>query len=223
VLHCDGTVDGGPGLTAFTTSTLQMFAPAGGAARDTFPCVPYAILDFSSGALFPTLDAGYRTGTGLQVSRQIYVSSTGLFTRYLEVLTNPSPVAVSVRVRISGAIASGTPPPPLTRSPSQNGNTYAVFYDGGGLGLVFGGAGAAVGATPNVAFERRTFSYDWVVTVEPNQTLRLMHFVVQSGAGDTQTNTAANAASGLATLSNPETLAGMTPEEKSSVVNFHIP
>jgi hypothetical protein len=184
-----------------------LFALEGGAALDTFPCVPYGqLLSASGGTIYPKLNAGYLSGTGLQVSRQIYVSTNGSFTRYLEVLTNPSSsVAVTVRVRISGAMASGTPT--LTQPPGSNFNMYAVFNDGGaGLGLVFRGTGSNLtNATPNVVSGRRTYSYDWVVTVQPRQTRRL------------------NLASGLAALSIPEAVAGITPTEKSSVVNFHIP
>jgi len=221
VLHCDGTIDGGPtSTTAFTTSTLQLLPSLGVTPLDTFPCVPYGKLQTFS-PLYPTLDGGYRPGAGLQVSRQIYVSNTGVFTRYLEALTNPTTVPITVVVQINGSIAGGNFS--LTRSPSQTGNTYAVVNDGSaGLGLVFAGSGGSVSISPNFSGGSPTYSYSWRVLLQPGQTRRLMHFVVQS-TSDGSTTAAINEASGLATLSISEATAGMSTAEKSSVANFHIP
>jgi hypothetical protein len=51
---------------------------------------------------------------GLNVTRKVFVPAAGYFTRYLEVLTNPTTAPVTVNVRISSHIlrASGTDPGP---------------------------------------------------------------------------------------------------------------
>ena len=213
-IQCDGTTTGGPSSARFTTSTLQIVRAAGGAPIDAFPCVPFA--DLRTGI---RLDAGYLPGAGVRVARQVFVSDTGRFTRFLESLANVSASDVTVRVRISGALANASP---LAVAPADTANTYAVFNEGStGFGLAFGAGGAPVAATPAVADHRATFSYDYVVTIPAGETRRLMHFVYQGVAGG-DISGVMNAASALSSLTFPGALDGLSAGEMATVVNFVI-
>jgi hypothetical protein len=65
------------------------------------------------------------------------------------------------------------------------------------------------------------FTYKWTVTVPPNQTVILMHFLVQRAPGDI--TGATSQAQALVNLTDPNALIGMTAQEKAEVINFNVP
>jgi hypothetical protein len=215
-LQCDGSISGSGSGGRFEWSRLALLRPAGGPALAEFPCLPFAGTAFNSRSR--SLDAGYLDAVGLEVSRQLYVSPSGDFARYLEVLTNQSSVDVRVRVRISGAVANSSPL--LIRDPASTSNTYAVYNEGSAaLGLVFAGENALVPAAVRATNGNPRYSYEWVVTVPAGETRRLMHFALQGQPGNLDATTAAAAALALGGAIG---VAEMNNEEKASVVNFRI-
>ena len=217
VVRCDGGAWVGPnGDTAVDASTLQ-FARPNGTSLGTFPCLPFAALVNSRE---PVLDAGYVDGVGLEVARKVFVPEEGGFVRYLEVLTNPGPVDVTVRVRVSGTINEL---PTVTLTPAETNNTHALLNDGDAiLGLVFGGYDAPVQAVSRIANGVQTYSYEWTVTIPAEETRRLLHFVVQGQRGFPNYAVAASWAAALAELNDEFALAGLSFEEKATIVNFVI-
>ena len=87
---------------------------------------------------------------------------------------------------------------------------------------MFAGAGAAVPvSTVRLRHLAGDTFYRYTVTIPAGGSVTLMHFVVQR---DASTPLAADAeAHALATLTDPDALANMTPAEKALVVNFQIP
>jgi len=113
-------------------------------------------------------------------------------------------------------------------APSATSFTYAVTDQSGIccdplLAHVFGGA------SPRVPVSALQFTnnndnifYRWdSLTIQPGQTVILMHFAVQRDPADL-TGTKAQAAS-LSNLTDPNALTGMTASEKAAVLNFNIP
>ncbi len=217
VVRCDGGAWVGPnGDTAVDASTLQIGRP-NGTPLGTFPCLPFAALVDSRE---PVLDAGYVDGVGLEVARKVFVPEEGGFVRYLEVLTNPFPVDVTVRVRVSGTINEL---PTVTLTPAETNNTHALLNDGDAiLGLVFGGYDAPVQAVSRIANGVRAYSYEWTVTIPAEETRRLLHFVVQGARGFPNYAVAASWAAALAELNDEFALAGLSFEERATIVNFVI-
>jgi hypothetical protein len=161
----------------------------------------------------------------LNVTRKVFVPATGGFARYLELLSNPTSVPVTVAVQVNSELDSGS----RTRvvvSPAATGDTFAVTDQGGfccdpALAHVFGGPGAlAVSATQFEDGEDDIF-YRWEVTVPPGETVILMHFAVQREVSDTAGAQAE--AEALVALSDVDALAGMSTEERDQVANFVLP
>jgi hypothetical protein len=85
---------------------------------------------------------------------------------------------------------------------------------------VFAGTNSAVAPVPSFVIGTMPVSYVWTVTVPANQTVTLMHFLIQWNSQDT--NGAAAQASALVNLSDPNALNGISPQEKAQVVNFNV-
>ncbi|MDT7780154.1 MAG: large repetitive protein [Acidobacteriota bacterium] len=182
---------------------------------------------------------------GLDVTRKVYTPRDGYFTRYVEMLSNPTsnPITVDVRVlsniRYSyygGAtdlVATSSGDNTLNVADQSNPDRWAVvddpddhdpflyYYSLPALGFAFDGANAAEHAA-QVGFTNPSgaqLSYQWSnVTVPPGGTVAYLHFGVQ------QTSRAGARASveRLVQLP-PEALAGLDATELSAVRNFAIP
>jgi hypothetical protein len=159
----------------------------------------------------------------LTVTRKIFVPSAGGFARYLDVFTNPgdTPLTAAVQAQhyIDYAFRTVTPP-------ESTGGTYAVL-DGSGfcckpaLGFVFGGANAPVRATQFVlSSSNEEVFYTWNVTIPANQSVILMQFAVQRDMNDAAGAQAQ--AQGLADLSDPNALFGVSDADKAKIVNFVV-
>jgi hypothetical protein len=169
---------------------------------------------------------GPRLLAGVLTRRTVFVPADGGFARFLEVLTNPSATARTVRVRVQSELVSAASTR-LVVAPTETANTFAVTDNGdacctGALGHVFGGTGAALNVdATDFATGRGTVSYGWTVTVPAGGTVALMHFAVQRGILDAEAARAQ--AEALADLSDPRALVGMSAADKARVMNFRIP
>jgi hypothetical protein len=162
----------------------------------------------------------------LAVTRKVFVPPAGGFARYLEVLSNPTGVAQPAQVTLQGYLDSGGSTHVVV-GPSATSNTYAVMDANGvcctpAVGFVFGGPNASV--TPTLfQFTNQTANvgYQWQVMVPANGSVALMHFVLQRDPSDP--TVASTAAEGLAALTDPNALVGLTAAEKALIVNFVVP
>jgi hypothetical protein len=200
----------------------------------------------------PVEDAGREVVLGpamsrtLRVQRKVFVPAGGGFARYLEVLTNTSPQAVTATVSSYSEYAYGiegeVPGPLVMVDPTTTGGTYVVLSqssEGGGggegegedsgddiqqavLGNVFAGTEAPVGVTDlDFSDHSHSSAYGWRVTVPANTTVILMHFLIQGTPHDVAGAQAR--AQALVNLTDPEALSGMTAAERAQVVNFVVP
>ena len=170
--------------------------------------------------------------SGVEATRKVFVPASGGFARFLDTITNPSAVSVTLTVQSAGSLGGAVH---TLVDPGATGNTYAVTLadpsqNGTGesgpatppaLAHVFAGPGADTAAS-NVAFQSLIgpSSYEWRVTIPAGESVTLMHFAVQREPTDAAGAEAQALA--LVNLTDPNALAGMTAEERSRVVNFRI-
>jgi hypothetical protein len=169
--------------------------------------------------------------SGVLATRRLFVPVSGGFARFLDTITNPSGVPVTLDVQIEGTLAGIVG---VIVDPSTTGNTYAVTQATGSTGdagsgsqnlpalaHVFGGP-AATAPVSAVAFQPLigTSLYRWTVTIPAGQAVTLMHFAVQRAPFDT--GNATTQAQALVNLTDPNALSGMTAADKAQVVNFKI-
>jgi hypothetical protein len=169
---------------------------------------------------------------GLQVERKIYVPRGAYFTRYLEILKNPTGAAVTVQVALTSKLK---PTQVLATSSGDttvgNGDLWVSFDDAidedyflndgqvAPTGFVHGGAGGLLPQLALTSGAAPELSQTWAnVTVPANGQITLMHFVVQQinrgGIG---------AAMARLTLLPPEVLSDLSTLERSSLMNFVLP
>ena len=225
-VSCDGQLSDGGTIDRHLNDAYDgaYFLNVGGVAFSTqFPCL-YA----------GTLDAGGRQIAlgavnlgSVQVTRKMYSPAEGGFMRYLEILKNPGSTAVTTSVKVSGNLGSDSSTR-IVVAPSTTSFTYAVTDQSGFccdplLAHVFSGTSprAPVSALQFTNNNDNIF-YRWDnITIQPGQTVILMHFAVQR---DFSNLTATRAqADSLSALSDPNALTGMTAAEKAAVLNFNIP
>ena len=160
---------------------------------------------------------------GLHMTRKVYVPAGGGFARYLEIIRNHTDRPLTYFFEMKGWTGFFDD----TRvgiGPAQTANTYVVLTDATGarptIAEVLAGPEAAAPVTATNFQQRTDFSYGWKVTVQPGQTVALMHFAIQREPADAAGAQAQ--AEALATLSDPRALEGMSAEERAQVVNFRI-
>jgi hypothetical protein len=160
----------------------------------------------------------------LEVTRQVYVPPAGGYVRYLDSLTNPLSVPITTTVEIDTNFASDDVPDTLLVDPTTNGSTFALLQDSTStaplLGFVFAGSNSTVAPVPSFTIGFMPVSYVWTVTVPANQTITLMHFLIQWNSQDTNGATAQGNA--LVNLTDPNALNGISAQEKAQVVNFSV-
>jgi protocatechuate 3,4-dioxygenase beta subunit len=160
----------------------------------------------------------------LEVTRQAYVPPAGGYVRYLDSLTNRLNVPVTTTVEIDTNFASDDVPDTLLVDPTTNGSTYALLQDSTStaplLGFVFAGTNASVTPVTNFSIGTMPVSYVWTVTVPPNQTVTLMHFLIQWSSTDT--NGAAAQGQALVNMTDPNEFNGMSAQQQTQVVNFNV-
>ncbi len=179
---------------------------------------------------------------GLNVSRKVYVPSTGYFTRYLEILSNPGTSPVTVDVQVQGGVSYPYPSSiALTTSSgdaalSTADDTVVTSsapanapwpYNQPALGEAFQGPNAptpisvasyVLPTTANGLYYPE-LTYRWnSVTVPAGGQIAFLHFA-------TQQTTQGQAVASVTRLDQlpPEGLYGLTPSDLGSIVNFAIP
>lgn len=175
---------------------------------------------------------------GLNVTRKIAVPRDGYFSRELELLTNPGSSPITVDVRISSKLrpAGGTQSMVLTTSSGDAAFTagadqdnWVAFRDGRnasgqvvvpGRALVVGNGGVMPLGMAAIADGNPVEAvYGWTtVTVQPGQTIGLLHFIVQQTSSE-----AAQAAAERLVQLPPEALQGLSLDEIGKIVNFTMP
>jgi len=190
---------------------------------------------------------------GLQVTRKIFVPRDGYFARYLEILSNPTASAVTVDLRLDShfrfifqnrdGFRFDEPPRVISTSSGDEilgvgvgtADRWVVLDDNVNAdpflttnlpttAHVFDGPGAARSAAEaafTVDFTRRfgRLRNSWTgITVPPGGQVIIMHFAVQQVS-----RAAAQAAATRLVQLPPETLAGLSAEERSRIVNFAVP
>jgi Ca2+-binding RTX toxin-like protein len=166
---------------------------------------------------------GAATVNGVEVRRKIYVPEDQSWARFLEIVTNTSSSTVDYTVNLSTNLGSNGETVLVNTS---NGDT--VFntddnwlvtddFDGSGdptmLHVIAGEDGSLRPNTASLSFDDVNFAYN--LTLDPGQTLIVMHFAAQNP----DQATALAKAPELTDL-ELDALAGMSEEELQQVVNF---
>lgn len=183
------------------------------------------------------------TPSGLRVERKIFTPRSGYFTRYLEILENPTDQQITVDVRVKSSHRSDSSNARIVDTSSgdqvlsvgsqstsdkwvtiDDQNDTDPFVNGSipVIGYVFDGNDGDQQVT-DAQFEllgqTGRLVYDWDdVTVSPGERVILMHFVY----GQIQRFSSRSAANRLLSLP-PEAIDDLTTDEKNSVLNFSIP
>jgi hypothetical protein len=219
-LQCEGTLSGG-GLTGGFAAYQGAYSVAlAGRGFPGWPCLPASAEEGGR-----ELGIGPRDAAGIQMTRKVYVPPSGGFARYLEVLTNRGAAPVTVPVSVESDLASGWSTR-IVASPASTWRNYALTDSSECclpvLGHVFAGPSGRVGVRTTRFDPGDGFvSYAWTLTIGPGETVALMHFAVQRDRLDTAG--ARQQAEALVNLTDPRVLDGMTPLERSQVVNFDVP
>lgn len=162
----------------------------------------------------------------LVVTRKVFSPPAGGFARYLEIISNPSGVAVAATIAVSSNLGSDYSTR-LVVAPADTQNTYAVTDQSGyccdpALGHVFSGLNPPVAPSTIVFGDHNDSpSYSWQVTVPAGGTVIVMHFGLQRDYSDP--TVVAPAAEALRDFTDPNALAGLSDAEKAAIRNFVIP
>jgi hypothetical protein len=202
-------------------ATNQFFTNLLRVNGEPFPCLD----GVNVAAQEQQLAFGPVTLSGVQVTRKVYAPADGRLVRSLELLTNAGDTAQVITVTVEGYLASGAATR-LVIDPLAQTTGYAVV-DGDLFGpaqlpvlaQVFAGMGAS--APPVVEFSNGSgeFAYRWLnLTLQPGQTVALLHFVAQAAAGDTAGAIAH--AEALSRLEDVASLVQISTEERAWVINF---
>ncbi|MDJ1138800.1 carboxypeptidase regulatory-like domain-containing protein [Marinicella marina] len=183
------------------------------------------------------------TPSGLVVTRKIRTPRSGYFSRYLEVLSNPTNDPINVGVRVKSHHRSDDSNPRvvdtsdgdqvLSLANQSNPDNWVVIDDQtdvdpfvassiGASGHIFDGIGAedkADFASYELLGQTGRLTYQWDdILIPPGETRILMHFAL----GQIKRDGARAAAERITDLS-PEMMVEMTSDEKAAVINFDIP
>ncbi len=171
----------------------------------------------------------------LNVTRKIFVPSTGYFARYMESLTNPGTTPVTVDAQIFSNLGSDSGTRIIATSSGDKvfgtDDFWLVTDDDDGsfpfpnsdptLAHILGGPNArlSVSAVNLPPSGNDNLSYRWNnLTIQPGQTIILMHFAVQHSS-----QAAATAAAERLVQLPPEALVGLGSDEIAGIQNFAVP
>jgi hypothetical protein len=173
------------------------------------------------------------TTRGLFATRKAFVSPGAPghgFVRYLDTVSNPTDVPVSVTVSLRSPVpgaTTGQRQVAAVVTPSATTGGYAVITGAadlyGASAYVFSGSNPP--ALPNNAsfdFTRSDVArYDWNVSIPPRSSVALLHFAAQRLADDAAG--AQSVAQDLANLVEHGLLNGLSEGELAPVINFALP
>ncbi|OGB21129.1 MAG: hypothetical protein A3I66_10075 [Burkholderiales bacterium RIFCSPLOWO2_02_FULL_57_36] len=214
-VYCDGRLSDGGFANRGDAYDGAYYLKVNG---NSFPCNSVAPL--SNGGREVLI--GPNIMENLQVSRRVYVPTSGGYARYLDTLSNPTASDITIAVKVDGNLGSdsGTR---LIVSPTQSGGRYAVTTDQGydpALAHVFASTGAPLTGTQMFNPPNDQFSYDWNVTIPAGGTVSLLHFAVQRAASDA---TAAQAqAEALSTMTQSGMFEGLSSADRANIKNFVV-
>jgi hypothetical protein len=171
----------------------------------------------------------------LDVTRKIYVPSTGYFARYMEILTNSGTAPVTVDAQIFSNLGSDSGTRIIATSSGDKvfgtDDFWLVTDDDDGsfpfpnsdptLAHIFGGPNArlSVSSVTLPPSGSDNLFYRWNnLTIQPGQTVILMHFAVQHSS-----QPAATAAAERLVQLPPEALVGLSSDEIVGIQNFAVP
>jgi hypothetical protein len=162
---------------------------------------------------------------GIEVTRKIYVPRAGGFARYMEILSNPSGIALPISLELTSRMNHSIPAVvagPGTLDELTTADNWLITddsYDGIGgyqpnVAHVFAGDGGALRPT-DANYSPNVVTHRFDVTVPAGAVSIITHFAVQRAT----VAEAVAAAQGLSLL-NGLALEGVTPEELSQFSNF---
>jgi Carboxypeptidase regulatory-like domain/Bacterial TSP3 repeat/Bacterial Ig-like domain (group 2) len=171
----------------------------------------------------------------LDVTRKIFVPNTGYFARYMEILTNSGTAPVTVDAQIFSNLGSDSGTRIIATSSGDKifgtDDFWLVTDDDDGsspfpnsdptLAHIFGGPNGrlSVSSVTLPPSGSDNLFYRWNdLTIQPGQTIILMHFAVQHSS-----QAAATAAAQRLVQLPPEALAGLTSDEIAAIQNFAVP
>ncbi len=243
-------MSGDGSLSAGTQSVFAAAAPDNGAMRleivSNNIAVPFVNGNGTLGRLLADgqeIAIDDTTASGLFVTRRIFTPRTGYFTRYLEVLENPTqaPITVDVKIKSHHRESNSNPRVVDTSDGDQvlsvinqsapdrwlvidDQNDIDPFENNSipAIGYVFDGENASTQATLaqfELIGQTGRLTYQWNnITLQPGQKIMLMHFVF----GQIQRTGAHQAALRLENLP-PEAIDDLTASEKNQIINFNVP
>ncbi|WP_170113064.1 carboxypeptidase-like regulatory domain-containing protein [Ahniella affigens] len=204
----------------YASPTLIVTQPAIGPVWYPWRVLAYP---FDSGQTYELPPA--RAGD-LLIVRKLHVPSAGGYVRILETVTNLGATSISPELHIEGEHGSGAvllPAPPALPSAFavQATNAPSDYNAPAVAGYVYAGPSALVPAAADFAPGRMAFRYGWTPTVAPGQSVSLLHYVLFGQPGDSSAVGAR--AEALSTLTETNMFDGLSPAERSRIVNFQVP
>ena len=225
----DGYINNGS--TAFSQASLLSLRINGGAEQT-----------FTTGATSGTRESGNReiavrqtiAAAGLEVTRKVFVPTTGYFARYLEIFTNVGTQPVSLDARVVHNLRPGTTAAVVSTTssgdtqvaaadrwvafaPSANGGQFrAMLFDAPAVPEGFEQRDLVTYTTNGTS---GALAAEWQsLSVAPGTSVVLMHVMVQQV-------TAAAATASMARLEQlpPELLEGLSEDERRQIRNFPVP
>ncbi len=203
---------------------LNSFNPAGELAGFGIPvcCSLFAV---EVGREWTMSPMPLERAPGVLVTRRLFVPDAGGFLRYFDVITNTTPSAWTVPIGMWVTPgASTTVVADVT--PSSTSGGYLVNRDPAGqassFAVVYAGVNAPIVPARLLSDDQRVIQPTATLTVQPGQSLALLHYVLLRGPDNSGDAVAAAAA--LAGLTDPDVmLENLTPADRALIVNFQVP
>jgi hypothetical protein len=172
-------------------------------------------------------------GRGLVVTRKVYVSPASQgrsWTRYLDRVSNPAGVPVTVTLSLRSTVEGGLSGERSLSAhvlPSESTGGYAVI--GGKDGKYASSAYVYAGVNPPMApfvtaadlTKSEVVRQEWTVTIAPHASVSLLHFVAQRMPGDA--TPLRSVAQDLAAQVEYAELTGLSEADLGPVINFALP
>ncbi|MEQ1871377.1 MAG: carboxypeptidase-like regulatory domain-containing protein [Vicinamibacterales bacterium] len=160
---------------------------------------------------------------GVLLTRRLFAPAAGGFMRYFDSFTNTASVPRTVDVSNWTQLALSDDIP-WDVAPST---TTGGYFVGQSAGDAFAFAVVYAGVNPPTFTERllsddqQVYQPKTTIVLAPGQTISLLHYLVLRA--EDQVGEAMVQAEALATLTEPNALAGLSPADLTSIANFRIP
>ncbi|MBP6899056.1 MAG: S8 family serine peptidase [Burkholderiaceae bacterium] len=170
-----------------------------------------------------TLALSDDTGNDLRLDRRIFVPTNDGFARYLDQVTNTGSSSRTLTLTLATNLGSDSGTQLIATDAGDLGYDAADhwlitddadgMYDPSMAHVVWGDGGQA---PDSASLSRDNMQQRWTVTLAPGQTVGLLHFAVQA-----QNQATARATAERLVQLPAEALAGLSPAELASIVNFN--